>query len=69
MSEELSDKLGRVDIELALRIDAVCRRFEADRRAGKLLPIAGYLEDVPEEGRTASRQSSRTSSAELRTNR
>ena len=55
MGEEHSDKFGAVHIELARRIDAVCRRFEADRRAGKTSPIEGYLDDICEEGRAALR--------------
>ena len=55
MGEEHSDKFGAVHIELARRIDAVCRRFQADRRAGKTSPIEGYLDDICEEGRAALR--------------
>jgi eukaryotic-like serine/threonine-protein kinase len=34
MSQRTSDNLGGLDIHLARRIDEVCRRFEADWRAG-----------------------------------
>jgi predicted Ser/Thr protein kinase len=44
-----------LDVELARRIDAVCRRFEADWRGGKRSAIDDYLADVPQEGRPALR--------------
>ena len=37
MNEPSGAELGRLDLDLARRIDAACRRFEADRRAGKAL--------------------------------
>jgi WD40 repeat protein len=37
------------------QIDAVCRRFEADYRAGKSPAIADYLGEIPEAGRSALR--------------
>ncbi len=42
-----------IDLDAARRIDAVCRWFEADWRAGKSPATAAYLGEVPEEGRTA----------------
>jgi eukaryotic-like serine/threonine-protein kinase len=53
MGSELSDRLAGVNTELARRIDVVCRRFEADRRAGSEWPIDGYLNDISEDGRIA----------------
>jgi hypothetical protein len=35
MSEQPGLNLDSLDIEQARRIDAICRRFEADRRAGR----------------------------------
>jgi len=35
MSDEPSHNPDRLDIDLARRIDAVCRRFEADWRQGR----------------------------------
>ena len=55
MGEEHSEKFGAVHIELARRIDAVCRSFEADCAPRKTLSIEGYLDDIPEEGRAAFR--------------
>ena len=55
MSEPASDNLGGLDLDLVRRIDAVCRRFEADYRAGKSPVIADYLLEVPEAGRSALR--------------
>jgi hypothetical protein len=35
MNELPSHNLDGLDIDLARRIDEICRRFEADRRAGR----------------------------------
>jgi hypothetical protein len=43
MREQASDNRSGLDLELVRRIDAVCRRFEADYRAGKSPVIADYL--------------------------
>ncbi len=48
MSDQPSQNLN-----LVRRIDAVCRRFEADYRAGKSPVIADFLGAVPEVGRSA----------------
>ena len=54
MREPASHDLGDLDLDLVRRIDAACRRFEADWRGGQ--PLArDYLDDVPEEGRAALR--------------
>jgi WD40 repeat protein len=55
MREQASDSLGDLDLDLVRRIDAVCRRFEADYRAGKSPVIADYLGDIPDVGRSALR--------------
>ena len=47
----MGDELREVDLDMARRIDAVCRRFETDWRAGKSLPIEDYLNEIAEEGR------------------
>ena len=55
MRERASHDLGDLDLDLVRRIDAVCRRFEADYRAGKSPVIADYLGEIPEVGRSALR--------------
>jgi hypothetical protein len=55
MREQTSDNLGGLDLDLVRRIDAVCRRFEAEYRAGKSPVIADYLGEIPEVGRSALR--------------
>jgi hypothetical protein len=46
---------SRLDIDLMRQIDAVCRRFETDWRAGAQNPLDDYLADIPDEGRAALR--------------
>ena len=53
MSDRPSHNLEGLDIGLARRIDAVCRRFEADWRPGRHPRIEDYLVEVPDEGRPA----------------
>jgi hypothetical protein len=55
MRERSDFNLGDLDIDLARRIDEVCRRFEADWRAGRQPRVDDYLDDVPEEARPALR--------------
>jgi WD40 repeat protein len=55
MGEPDSHHLGGLDIDLARRIDAVCRRFEADWRVGGRPRLEDYLAEIPEEGRVALR--------------
>jgi hypothetical protein len=50
-SSGLPPDLNRLD--LARCIDAVCRLFEADWRAGQRPAIADYLGEVPDQGRPA----------------
>ena len=53
MSEPTGFHLGGLDVDMARRIDAVCRRFEADWREGRRPRVEDYLGEVPEEGRAA----------------
>ena len=39
------------DVALARQVDAICRRFEADWRAGRRPAIGDYLGEIAEEGR------------------
>ena len=55
MREQANDNLGGLDLDLVRRIDAVCRRFESEYRAGKSPAIPDYLGEVPEVGRSALR--------------
>jgi WD40 repeat protein len=55
MREPASDNLSGLDLDLVRRIDAVCRRFEADYRAGKSPVIADYVGEFPEVDRSALR--------------
>ena len=55
MREPASYTLRDLDLDLVRRIDAVCRRFESDCRAGKSPVIADYLGEIPEVGRSALR--------------
>ncbi len=70
MSEQTDfSNVDALDLEMARRIDAVCRRFEADWRAGIHSPVDGYLDDVPEEARAALRAELETLKYELRPSR
>jgi len=55
MNEKPSHVPDGFDIDLARRIDAVCRRFEVDWRAGGSPRIDDYAGDVPDEGKAALR--------------
>ena len=66
MSDRPSHNLGGLDIDLARRIDEVCRRFEADWREGRQPRIEDYLVDVPDEGRPALRAELEALERELR---
>jgi hypothetical protein len=46
---------SQLDIDLMRQIDAVCRRFEADWRAGARHPFDDYLAEVPAQARVALR--------------
>ena len=55
MSQESSRDLCNLDTELARRVDIVCRRFEADWRAGRAPCVDDYLGEVADEARPALR--------------
>jgi eukaryotic-like serine/threonine-protein kinase len=55
MSEEHERKLDDLELDLVRRIEAVCRRFEADWRGGKRPALDDYLCEVPQEARPALR--------------
>ncbi len=55
MGDHPSNNLGGLDIQVARRIDEVCRSFEADWRQERQPRIEDYLGFVPEEGRAALR--------------
>ena len=66
MNDHPSDNLSGLDIDLARRIDEVCRRFEADWREGRQPRIEDYLVDVADEGRPALRAELEALECELR---
>ena len=53
MTDRPSRLLEGLGLDLARRIDADCRRFEADWRQGRHPRIEDYLVEVPDEGRPA----------------
>jgi serine/threonine-protein kinase len=53
MSDPASHNLGGLDIDLARRIDEVCRRFEADWRAGHQPRVEEYLGEFIGDARAA----------------
>ena len=53
MTDRPSRLLKGLGLDLARRIDADCRRFEADWRQGRHPRIENYLVEVPDEGRPA----------------
>ncbi len=55
MSDQPGQNPGGLEIEMARRIDAICRRFEADLREGRHPRVQDYLVDVADEGRPALR--------------
>jgi serine/threonine protein kinase/WD40 repeat protein len=55
MTDRPSSNLRGLDLDLALRVDEVCRLFEAAWRAGRQPSIDDYLVNVPDEGRAALR--------------
>ncbi len=66
MSDRPSHNLDGLDINLARRIDEVCRQFEADWREGRQPRIEDYLVDVSQEGRPAPRAELEALERELR---
>jgi WD40 repeat protein/predicted Ser/Thr protein kinase len=53
MTHQTGEGMDALDLDVARRIDAACRRFEADWRAGRSPAIGDYLGEVPEPGRPA----------------
>src|SRR5271165_7474016 len=66
MSVRLSHNLDGLNIDLARRIDEVCRRFEADWREGRRPRLDDYLGEVPDEGRAGLRAELEALERELR---
>src|SRR5208283_5068130 len=66
MTDRPSDNLDGLDIDMARRIDEVCRRFEADCRKGRRPRIEDYLVYVSLEGRPALRAELEALERELR---
>ena len=66
MSDPADFALGRLQIDLARQIDAVCRKFEAEWREGKEIGLGAYLADVPQQGRPALRAELEALERELR---
>ncbi len=66
MSERSSNNLDGLDIEMARRIDEVCRRFEANWREGFQPRIEDFLADVHDGGRPALRAEFSALERELR---
>ncbi len=66
MSDRPSENLGGMEIDLARRVDEICRRFEADWRARCEPRIDDYLIDVSEEARPALRAELEALERELR---
>ena len=54
------------DVALARQVDAICRKFEADWRAGRRPAISDYLGEVAEEGRLILRAELEALARELR---
>jgi hypothetical protein len=57
---------SQLDVELIRQIDVVCRRFEADWRAGARPPFDLYLAEVPDQARSALRVELEARERELR---
>ncbi len=66
MSQPPNPDLDGLDLDLVRRIDAACRRFEADWRAGKGPVIDDYLSEFPEAGRPTLRNELEALDRELR---
>jgi predicted Ser/Thr protein kinase len=66
MSDQPSHNLSGLDLDLARRVDEICRRFEADWREGLQPRVESYLSDVAEEGRPALRAELEALERELR---
>ncbi len=66
MNQPTDARSDDLDLEIERRIDAICRRFEADWRAGKRPPIDDYLADIADQARPALREELTALECELR---
>jgi WD40 repeat protein len=66
MNEPTDPQFDRLDLEIERQIDAICRRFEAEWRAGKPATIAGYLAKIGDECRPRLREELAALESELR---
>jgi WD40 repeat protein len=66
VNEQEPHDASQLDIDLMREIDAVCRRFEADWRAGVRHPLDDYVAEVPGQGRPALRAELEALERELR---
>ncbi len=66
MNDKPDSNLEGLDIDLVRRIDAICRQFEADWRAGRQPRLEDYLGEVPDGCRAALRAELEALLAELR---
>jgi WD40 repeat protein len=66
MSERPSHNLSGLDVDQARRIDALCRQFEADWRAGARPSLDNYLVEVPDQVQPALRAELEALERELR---
>jgi hypothetical protein len=66
MSERPSENLGGMEIDLARRIDEVCRRFEVELREGRRPSVEDYAVEISDEARPALRAELEALERELR---
>ena len=66
MSDKPDSDLERLDIDLVRRVDAICRQFEADWRAGRQPRLEDCLGEAPDRCRAALRAELEALLAELR---
>ena len=66
MDDRPDPSFDDLDLDLARRIDVICRRFEADWREGRQPCIEQYMDELPEEGQPALRAEMEALERELR---
>jgi WD40 repeat protein len=66
LSEPEPPGASQIDVGLMRQVDAVCRRFEADWRAGARPAVDSYLPEAPDEARPALRTELEALERELR---
>ncbi len=66
MSDAHPDDQETPKVDLARRVDAICRRFEGDWRAGRIPAISDYLGEIAEEGQGILRAELEALESELR---